>query len=149
VSYHSSSPDLRASDDDREAAIARLRTAALEGRLDSEELEERVAQAYAARWCSELAGLTADVTPPPPPPEPLVFVQPQRRRLNGLAVGALVASLFWWFGGIGSIAAVVMGHIALGQIARSRGTQSGRTAAVTGLAFGYFGLAVLLAAILW
>jgi hypothetical protein len=146
VSSEPAKPELRASDADREAAVARLRTAALEGRLDADELEERVAQAYAARWCSELAGLTADVTLPAPPPEPLVFVRPARR-LNGLAIGSLVAGLFW-FGWLGSIAAVVMGHIALGQIARSGGTQSGRPVALVGVAVGYFGLAALLAVIL-
>lgn len=120
----------------------------MEGRLDSDELEERLAQAYAARWCSELSRLTADVTPPAPPPEPLAFVRPQRQRLNGLAIGALVAGVFW-FGWLGSIAAVIMGHVALGQINRSRGGQVGRTPAILGLALGYFGLTVLLAAILY
>jgi hypothetical protein len=58
-------PELRASDADREATAERLHAAALEGRLDAAELEERMSAAYAARWCSELAQLTADVTPPP------------------------------------------------------------------------------------
>ena len=66
-------PDLRASDADREAAVERLRAAALEGRLDADELEERLAQAYAARWCSELSRLTTDVT------APVVFVRAERR----------------------------------------------------------------------
>jgi hypothetical protein len=43
---------------------------------------------------------------------------------------------------------VIMGHIALGQIARSGGRQTGRTAAIVALAIGYFGLATLLAVIL-
>jgi Domain of unknown function (DUF1707)/Domain of unknown function (DUF4190) len=134
-------PDLRASDADREAAVERLRTAALDGRLDSDELEERLAEAYSARWCSELARLTADVT------APVVFVR-QERRVNTLAIASLVAS-FFWFGWIGSLAAVVMGHIALSQIARSGGTQSGRPAALIGTALGYFGLTTLLAIILF
>ena len=44
----------------------------------------------------------------------------------------------WW---IGRALAVVFGHIALGQIARSG--QSGRGLAITGLVLGYLGLAVL------
>jgi Domain of unknown function (DUF1707)/Domain of unknown function (DUF4190) len=139
-------PDLRASDADRELAVERLRAAALEGRLDSDELEQRLAQAYGARWCSELSRLTADVTPPPAPPEPLVFVRPQRR-LNALAVVSLVAGVFW-FGWVGSVVAVILGHVALGQIARSGGRESGRPAALIGVALGYFGLATLLAVIL-
>ena len=53
-------PQLRAADADRWAAV--------EGRLDAEELEERLAVAYSAKWVGELDGLTADVTPPVPAP---------------------------------------------------------------------------------
>jgi hypothetical protein len=141
VSYEPAQPDLRASDSDREATVERLRVAALEGRLDGDELEERLADAYAARWCSELARLTADVT------EPLVFVRPARR-VNGLAIASLVSGVVW-FGWLGSLAAVILGHVALTQIARSRGGQSGRAAALVGCALGYFGLTTLLAVILF
>ena len=134
-------PDLRASDADREAAVERLRAAALDGRLDSDELEERLSQAYGARWCSELARLTDDVTPP------VVFVRPERG-VNPLAIASLVCGVFW-IGFLGSLAAVVMGHMALSQIARSRGTQTGRTAALIGTAFGYFGLTALLTLLLF
>ena len=142
--YEPAKPELRASDDDREVAVERLRTAALDGRLDSDELEERLAQAYAARWCSELERLTEDVTLPPAPP---VFVQPERR-VNELAIASLVAGVLW-IGFLGSIAAIVCGYIALGQIRRSRGTQSGRAAALVGIAFGYFGLTALLMVLLF
>jgi uncharacterized membrane protein len=138
VSYE---PDLRASDADREAAVERLRAAAVDGRLDGDELEERLSQAYAARTISELVQLTADVTPP------IVFVRPEMR-VNGLAIASLVASLLWVFW-LGSLAGVVMGHMALGQIARSRGAQTGRAAALIGTALGYFGLTTLLAIILF
>lgn len=56
-------PQLRASDADRERIVERLRHAAGEGRLDVEELDERLARAYAARTVSELQTLTADVVP--------------------------------------------------------------------------------------
>jgi Domain of unknown function (DUF1707)/Domain of unknown function (DUF4190) len=130
--------DTRASDGDREAAVERLREAALAGRLESDELEDRLADAYGARWCSELVALTADITPPP---DPLRFIR-ARRRVNTLAVVSLVAGLLW-FGWIGSLAAIVTGHVALFQISRSAGTESGRSAALIGLMFGYFGLATL------
>jgi hypothetical protein len=144
VPYEPAKPELRASDADREATVELLRAAALEGRIDNDELEERLAQAYGARWCSELTRLTADVALPPAPP---VFVRPGRR-LNRLAIASLVGGLFW-FGWLGSVAAVVLGYIALGQISRSRGAESGRTAALIGIAFGFFWLTVLLAVILW
>ncbi len=54
-------PDLRASDADRERAVMTLGRAASDGRLDVEELEERLQQAYAARTRGELELLLADV----------------------------------------------------------------------------------------
>jgi hypothetical protein len=149
VPYEPSKPDLRASDSDREAAVERLRVAGIEGRLDSDELEERIATAYAARWCSELDSLTLDVTPPPArlAPAPLVFERPARRP-NGLAIASVVVGVLWmWW--LGSIAAVIMGHVALGQIARSGGRQTGRAVALAGIAIGYFGLAALLLVLLF
>jgi Domain of unknown function (DUF1707)/Domain of unknown function (DUF4190) len=149
VPYEPPTYDLRASDSDREAAVERLRAAALEGRLDGDELEERLEAAYAARWCSQLTQLTRDVTPPPArlPPLAPVFVRPARRP-NGLAIASVVVGVLWmWW--IGSLAAVIMGHAALRQIARSGGAQSGRSAALAGLAVGYFGLTTLLAVLLF
>ena len=78
---------------------------------------------------------------------PLVFVRPERR-VNPLAICSLVAAIVW-FGWLGSVAAVVMGHVALSQIARSGGMQTGRAAALIGTALGYFGLTTLLTIILF
>jgi hypothetical protein len=149
VPFEPAKHDLRASDSDREAAIERLRVAGLEGRLDSDELEDRIEAAYAARWVSELDALTLDVTPPAArlDPMPLMFVRPQRR-LNGLAIASLVLGVLW-MGWLGSVAAVILGHKALIQIARSGGAQSGRSVALVGVALGYFGLTTLLATILY
>ena len=54
-------PDLRASDAEREATVARLHQALGDGFLDLDETDERVAAAYAARHRSELTPLTADI----------------------------------------------------------------------------------------
>ena len=54
-------PDLRASDADRERAVLTLGRAAGEGRLDVDELEERLQAAYAARTHGALELLLADV----------------------------------------------------------------------------------------
>ena len=63
--------DLRASDDDRERTVDALRHHASVGRLTVDELDERTAQAYAARWVHELAELHADLPgEPAPPPQP-------------------------------------------------------------------------------
>src|SRR5262245_24572392 len=62
----------RASDAEREACVGVLREAAHEGRRDTDELEERVAAAYAAKTRGELTALL-DALPaaalPAPPPE--------------------------------------------------------------------------------
>jgi Domain of unknown function (DUF1707)/Domain of unknown function (DUF4190) len=141
--------DLRCADADRDDCVERLRAAAMEGRLDHEELEERLAAAYAAKTCGDLTRLVADVTPPAavPPSAPPLFVRPARR-MNGLAVASLLLSLFW-FGFIGSVAGVILGHTALRQINASGGAQGGRAIAITGLLVGYFwiGIAVLMLAL--
>jgi hypothetical protein len=56
--------ELRASDADRDLAAERLRAAAGEGRLSSDELEERLERALSARTEAELAPLTADLPGP-------------------------------------------------------------------------------------
>lgn len=71
-------PALRASDADRERAVLTLGRAAGEGRLDVDELEERLQAAYAARTHAELDRLLADIggmiapgsAPPAPAPAP-------------------------------------------------------------------------------
>jgi hypothetical protein len=143
-------PALRASDADREVVAERIRTASVEGRIDSEELEQRLAEVYAARWVSDLDRLVADISPPPPPPPPLVpppymgyppvMAYPTT---NGLAVASLVSGLLWlgWFG---SIVAVILGHVALRQIKQSGGRETGNGLAIAGLVLGYMGVATLL-----
>jgi len=53
--------DLRASDADREQVAQRLREAAGDGRINLEELEERLTAAYTARTYGELEALTRDL----------------------------------------------------------------------------------------
>ncbi len=55
-------PALRASDAEREHTAEALRTAATEGRLDVDELEDRLHSAYTVRTRNELELLLADVT---------------------------------------------------------------------------------------
>jgi hypothetical protein len=73
-----------------------------------------------------------------------VEAQPQARN-NRMAVASLVLSLLWLFG-LGSVLAVVFGHIALKQIRESN--ELGRGLAIGGLAMGYLGTAILVAALL-
>lgn len=52
---------VRASDREREATVLRLRAALLEGRIETDELEERIARAHAARTRGELDAVEADL----------------------------------------------------------------------------------------
>ena len=74
---------LRASDADRDAVAERLRRAAVEGRLEADELEERLHAALRARTYGELEHLVADLPQPPvawkPPPVDV-------RRVAGVAL---------------------------------------------------------------
>ncbi|TDB97763.1 DUF1707 domain-containing protein [Actinomadura sp. 7K534] len=58
------SGELRASHDDREATVERLRDAAAEGRLDLDELDARLEGALKAKTYADLAALTADLPAP-------------------------------------------------------------------------------------
>jgi hypothetical protein len=54
-------PTLRASDSDREQVVTELREHGAAGRLDVEELEQRIGSAYTARTHGELQTLVADL----------------------------------------------------------------------------------------
>jgi hypothetical protein len=96
------SPELRIADADRDRAVDRLRAAASEGRLDPEELEERVAQALAARTQGELDQLTADLpaphVPAPRPDRSLVL----RGRAASFLTPNVVCIAIWAATGAGS-----------------------------------------------
>jgi hypothetical protein len=54
-------PSMRASDGDREETVSELRHHAAAGRLDVDELEQRIEAAYAARTHGDLQRLSADL----------------------------------------------------------------------------------------
>jgi fatty acid desaturase len=58
---------LRASDADRERTAERLRAASAEGRIPTDELEQRLEATFAARTEAELERVVADLPAPPPP----------------------------------------------------------------------------------
>ena len=92
---------LRASDRDREQTAERLRHAAAEGRLSSEELEERLRAAFTARTYGELAMVVRDLPGPESPTSPVRRAEPARplrlssARLRSVLIGlvALAALL--------------------------------------------------------
>lgn len=94
--------------------------------------------------------------PPPPPHGGVPGQQPgyggpagyQPPKTNGLAVTSMILGILWvcW---LGSILAVIFGHVALSQIKKSNGTQQGRGFAIAGLVLGYLGVATLILALLF
>ncbi len=71
------------------------------------------------------------------------WIPSQMHEMNVFAICSLVLSLIW-IGGIGSVGAIVFGHMAKRQIAASDGQQSGESLATAGLVIGYLGIALLL-----
>jgi hypothetical protein len=91
-------PDHRAADSDREATADRLREAAGHGRLEPDELEERLEAAYSARTYGELAKLTEDIpdrAPDPPGREPVWRSDEVRARLATFVIANVVCISVW------------------------------------------------------
>src|SRR5262245_7006396 len=88
------------------------------------------------------------LAPPGPPAwSPGAAYQPApptaQAQANGMAIASMVLGIVWLCG-VGSILAVIFGHLAWRQIARSQGWQQGRGMALAGLILGYCGIALLL-----
>jgi hypothetical protein len=100
------SASLRASDSDREQVAERLRHAMAEGRLDGDELEQRLEALYAARTYEELGAVLADLPMNRPARKPRV-------RAGHLiaAVGAVTLIL-----AVLGVLAILRGHTALGVL---------------------------------
>ncbi|MEV5413721.1 DUF1707 domain-containing protein [Thermopolyspora sp. NPDC052614] len=69
------SSELRVSHAEREEVVERLKKAAADGRIDLDELDERLDRALTAKTYGDLEPLTADLPPeaPPAPEKPLVL----------------------------------------------------------------------------
>jgi hypothetical protein len=98
-------PTLRASDAERESAVGVLREHGGAGRLDVEELEQRVGAAYAARTHGELQDLFRDL--PASPPARRTPARPARQGAGDdggwaafVAVNVLLVAI-WAFSGAG------------------------------------------------
>src|ERR1051325_11037592 len=93
--------------------------------------------------------------PPPPPgwyvssswPQPGgQYYQPGPTRRSGMAVAAMVLGILWIFW-IGSILAVIFGHVAMNRIKHDR-TLGGRGMAIAGVVLGYVGLGILVLSVI-
>jgi len=81
---------LRASDQDRERIAEVLRAAAADGRLDLDEVDERLSAVYAARTYADLEPLVRDLPSPSTAPVPMVGTpRPLEPAHRGWAVAVL------------------------------------------------------------
>ena len=74
-------------------------------------------------------------TPPPAPPAPA----PTQKQTSALAVASLVSGLLGWtlVPWLGSLAAIITGHMARAEIRRNPDTIEGDGLAITGLVLGW------------
>lgn len=78
---------------------------------------------------------------PSQPYGPAPGAPPSRQKTNGLAVASLILGILWvWW--VGSVLAVIFGHVALSQIKKTGA--AGRGLAVAGLVLGYIGIGTAL-----
>jgi hypothetical protein len=73
------------------------------------------------------------------------FVPVPLPETNGLAVASLLFGIFW-LGGIGSLAALILGYRARREIRNSAGGQRGSSLATIGIVLGWIGIAALVIA---
>jgi hypothetical protein len=81
-------PNLRAADSDRDATSERLRLHHAEGRLDTEEFQERIDRCHHAKTVGELEQLVSDL-----PPEPISDGRFQLRRLGMIPLVPIVIAI--------------------------------------------------------
>ncbi|MGW7517202.1 DUF1707 and DUF4190 domain-containing protein [Streptomyces sp. NPDC054796] len=154
---------MLAGDADRERAADVLKAAYAEGRLTKPEYDHRLGRAMAARTLAELHQLTGDVPhgPGPGAGPPTVYPRPGTapygygppgpygpwgpapRPVNAASTGALICGLLVPFTcGASGVPAVILGHKARAEIRRTG--ERGDGSAVTGLAMGWLGFALIL-----
>lgn len=79
-------------------------------------------------------------TPPPGTPGPYPSAAPTT---SGLAIASLVTGLLFWCLVVPGIVAVVLGYLALEEIADSGGLKRGRGMAIAGIVLGWVGVGAL------
>jgi hypothetical protein len=88
-------PDMRASHADREQVAEILRTAAGDGRLDIDELEQRLEQVYAAKTYGDLEPIVRDLPMGRPPAiRQAHVVAAPRDRIGGVPSGSTAIAIF-------------------------------------------------------
>ena len=77
---------------------------------------------------------------PPQAPVAVGYVGlPPSKKTNGLSIASLVLGILW-FGGVGSVLAVVFGFLSRKKIEQSQGRETGGGLAVAGIVLGFVGI---------
>jgi hypothetical protein len=127
---------MRAADADRDRVVEFLNGAYSEGRLTRDEYDERLGQALSARTYGELDLLVTDLPAAHEPAAP-----PAEVRTNNLAIASVACGLAQFaFGPLGTIPAIVFGHMARSQIKRTG--EQGAGLALIGLLLGWGAVAL-------
>lgn len=136
VTVSSERARMLASTADRDRAVDLLKAAFAEGRLGPEEYEMRMGRALTARTYADLDALIMDLPGARPP------VPPRPPGTNALAIASLACGVGQFFGLLllGTIPAIVCGHMARRQIRRTG--EEGTGLALAGLILGWIGLAL-------
>jgi len=137
-------PGMLAAAADRERTMDVLKAAFGEGRLTKEEFDSRSALALSARTYADLAAVVNDLPAGPAGPMmPYHAYYPQVAPIpptNGLAIAALVCGIAEIFTlGLAAIPAVILGHLARGQVKQTG--ERGDGMALAGIILGYLGIA--------
>jgi Domain of unknown function (DUF1707)/Domain of unknown function (DUF4190) len=133
---------MRAADADRDRTVDVLTVAYTEGRLTKDEYDERVERALSARTYGDLDLLVTDLPAGSAAIAPAgTSVEPAEPRTNSLAIASVACGLAQFaFGPLGTIPAIVFGHMARSQIKRTG--EQGAGLALIGLLLGWGAVAL-------
>jgi hypothetical protein len=136
---------IRATDRDRESAVEMLKDHYATGRLSREEYEVRLTQLLNANTYAQLDGATLDLMPRTQYPDRPSVAAPAKT--NNLAVAAVICGALQPVTGmVTTIPAIVLGHLARGQIRRTG--EDGKAMATWGLALGWAGVGIVVLVVL-
>jgi len=106
---------MRAAHADRERVVEVLKAAFVQGRLDKDELDTRVGQAFASRTYAELAAVTADI-PAEPAPRQLPRMQNRTSRSRPFRNGFILSGASLSIAAVAVLSASILPGAARGLI---------------------------------
>jgi len=94
--------------------------------------------------CQNCGAPLTEPAPVPAAPPPSAYAMPEVPTTSGLAVASLIMGVLGWFmlPLVGSVLAIIFGHTAKNEIARSGDRLTGDGLATVGLILGYIGVGV-------